>query len=57
MDYKIIYSSQDYPTTALSKLAENVNIHIKNGWKPIGGVSITYGKPSQFDACQAMIKE
>ena len=37
-----------------TELMEQVNRHIREGWRPIGGISIVPGNPSLF--FQAMIR-
>ena len=54
MKYKIL--ARD----SIESLEEKVNTHIKDGWEPIGGVSVNFSEYSNDDKiystyCQAMI--
>ena len=56
-DYKIIYKSYDRNSSAqeneqvLNRLSEDVNLAIKDGYKPIGGINFVQGFITQ-----AMVK-
>ncbi|MBR5227453.1 MAG: DUF1737 domain-containing protein [Clostridia bacterium] len=59
MQYKILYSDENYLHTASSELVSKVEEAIKNGWKPLGSVSVTStksGYATYYTLCQAMIK-
>ena len=59
MQYKILYSDENYLHTASSALVSKVQEAIKDGWKPLGSVSITAiksGYSTYYTLCQAMIK-
>ena len=58
MKYKILRGAKD----EISDLEQQVNEHIKKGWKPQGGVAITeetypISGCKYLIACQAMVKE
>lgn len=62
MRYMIVKETNNFitkhPSSAINLVEERVNGYIKNGWKPIGGVSvITYGTNNTTTACQAMVKD
>ena len=62
MEYKVIYSKNELLFKAITELEEQVNRHIKNGWKLQGGASMILDntplwKDCQFVFSQAMIKE
>ena len=45
MDYKILLSmAAEYEDEAARDLEKRVEMHIRDGWKPIGGVSFTTRK-------------
>ena len=55
MQYKIVQTSANLMTFATSKLQEEVEKHLKEGWKLQGGVSISCTDYKAI-AAQAMIK-
>lgn len=51
IDYKVVESY------SISSLEEEIKLLIKNGWEPLGGVSVTcYSSPSYFIYNQSLIK-
>lgn len=52
MEYKVIYEIAYNSYQAIDSLVKKVNKEMKNGWKPLGGIS-------SYDdyVCQAMIKD
>ena len=60
MKYRILTSTNFYETDAQEDLEKTVNMFIRSGWKPLGGVSIARrdDKAGQLIVMtQAMIKE
>jgi hypothetical protein len=69
MKYKIIKatecsyqnSNKSFYGDFFENFEKQVEIHMKKGWVPIGGISVTYEKGSNLKEttfiCQAMIKE
>ena len=57
MEYKIVYSAGWYDSTvAINELQKKITQHIKDGWEPKGGVSITCNHRGSHTATQAMVK-
>ena len=60
MEYKVIYSKDRQFNTCLENIEHQVNELLREGWKPIGGVSILNtecGYPHMYVISQAVIKE
>ena len=60
MDYKVIVVSNEYASNAANQLDQQVKKYICNGWKPLGGVSVSRSDTLDFQKtvlAQAMIKE
>lgn len=55
MQYKVVTAHQQFMYDAIRELEKEVNKLIRDGWKPVGGVSIT--QDQYFRAAQAMGKE
>ena len=59
MRYQIL-SVDDQPSASEAgyALANSVNDSMKDGWKPQGGISLTYSSIEEcYSASQAMVKE
>ena len=61
MQYKILKASSSDFDESLEKLKERVNLNIKDGWRPQGGVSMAeetgIGGSKYQIVVQAMVKE
>ena len=60
IDYKVIVVSDEFYHGVANKLETDVKKHIRDGWKPFGGVSIERispdGRYEKYIMTQAMIK-
>ncbi|MBN1472173.1 MAG: DUF1737 domain-containing protein [Syntrophaceae bacterium] len=50
MEYKIISGKGWTPEIAVKELEHNVNLLIKEGWEPIGGVIVTSFNENVYQA-------
>ena len=57
MKYTIIHDSGANEVKVLERMQEIINAMIQEGWKPIGGISITRFSLILIDFAQAMIRE
>lgn len=57
MAYIIVHDSGANEVKVLERMQEIVNARIKEGWKPLGGISITRLGLALIDFAQAMIRE
>lgn len=60
MDYKVIVVSDSSKSLAVNELERQVGKYIYDGWKPLGGVSVSRSDDGYFQKtvlAQAMIKE
>ena len=57
MDYKVIVASEKHEIEAVNKIEQQVKKYVDNGWKPLGGVSISRTDTLRTVIAQAMIKE
>lgn len=61
MDYKVIIVKEEFPHNAARELQEDVKLAIDDGWKPLGGVSVSISSNvsntyKETVMAQAMIK-
>ena len=58
MEYKVVFGIGEFHFDAVIKLNKEVESLIKEGWKPLGGVSVVYNDVTEnYTYSQAMIKE
>ena len=60
MDYKVMVVSDNFASDAADQLDQQANEYICNGWKPLGGVSVSKSDDGYFQQAvlaQAIIKE
>lgn len=57
MEYIIVHDSGANEVKVLARIQEIVNAMIKEGWKPLGGISITRLSLILIDFAQAMVRE
>ncbi len=57
MEYQVIYDCGTNETKVFGRLENAIKELIAQGWKPLGGVSITRFALLQIDVAQAMIRE
>ncbi len=57
MQYQVVSAQGNKMKEALEKLSTEVQKFCSEGWKPQGGVSITYTYFDVCCVCQAMVKE
>lgn len=57
MEYIIVHDSGANEVKVIARIQELVNAMIKQGWKPLGGISITRLGLALIDFAQAMIRE
>lgn len=57
MEYQVVYDCGTNETKVFGRLETAVKSLIEQGWKPIGGVSISRFSHLQIDAAQAMIRD
>lgn len=60
MEYKVITAGSLLKKSekVLTEFQDNVNEHLRNGWKPLGGISTNINaKSNTLNYFQALIKE
>jgi len=57
MEYQVVYDVGSNENKVFNRLETAVKELIAQGWKPLGGVSITRFALLQIDVAQAMIRE
>jgi len=60
MEYKVIVVSRGYKENehaAVEKLEREVNQHLKQGWKPQGGVSVALNTDWDQTLTQALVRD
>ena len=57
MEYQVVYDVGSNENKVFNRVETAVKELIAQGWKPLGGVSITRFALLQIDVAQAMIRE
>jgi len=57
MEYQVVYDVGSNENKVFNRVETAVKELIAQGWKPLGGVSITRFALFQIDVAQAMIRE